>query len=96
MDERLKKLMEIQKKQEEIKIAQKADRLMMEGGSDSDPGVAKLQNDGNITRQIYDAIGHDTLESENNPIPFDIIENAKPSLPYHDNQSIFLQRHKLK
>lgn len=56
MDERLNKLLENQKKQEDIEIAQNADRLLVEGSSDSDPSVAKLKNDGNIVRQIYSAI----------------------------------------
>ncbi|HHU18556.1 MAG TPA: hypothetical protein GXZ70_10190 [Clostridiales bacterium] len=96
MDERLNKLLENQKKQEDIEIAQNADRLLVEGSSDSNPSVAKLENDRNIVRQIYSAIGHETLESENNYVPSDIIEDAKQSLPFHDNQSIFLNRRILK
>ena len=92
MDDRLKKLEEIQKKQEEIKSARRADRLLVEGGTDSDPAVAKLENDGNVSRQLYSAIGHETLESENDPKSREIIENAKQSMPFHDNQSQFLRR----
>ena len=46
MDERLKKLEEIQKKKEEIESAKMADRLMVEGGTDSDPAMAQFENDG--------------------------------------------------
>ena len=87
MDDRLKKLEEIQKKREEILIARMADRLMAEGGTDSDPAVAQLDNDGNASRQLYSAIGHETLQSEHDAKSRKMIENAKPSLPYHDNQS---------
>jgi len=86
MDDRLKKLEEIQKKREEILIARMADRLMAEGGTDSDPAIAQLDNDGNASRQLYSAIGHETLQSEDESKKRKMIENAKPSLPYHDNQ----------
>jgi hypothetical protein len=86
MDERLKKLEEIQKKREEIEIAKKADRLMAEGGTDSDPAMAQLDNDGNASRQLYSAIGHETLQSEDDAQAQRMIENAKPSLPFYDNQ----------
>ncbi|MEL7657318.1 MAG: hypothetical protein AAGU75_15600 [Bacillota bacterium] len=92
MDSRLKKLEDIQKKQEEIKIAKMADVLMVEGGTDSDPAMAKLENDGNVSRQLYRAIGHETLQSENDSHAVDMIENAKPSMPFHDNQSQFLRK----
>jgi len=88
MDERLRKLKEIQKKREEIKIAKKADRLMAEGGTDSDPALARLENDGNASRQLYSAIGHETLQSEDDyEQAYRMMENAKPSLPFYDNQS---------
>ncbi len=86
MDDRLKKLEEIQKKREDILIARMADRLMAEGGTDSDPAIAQLDNDGNASRQLYSAIGHETLQSEDDAKSRKMIENAKPSLPYHDNQ----------
>lgn len=85
MDERVKKLEEIQKKQEEIKIAKKADRLMVEGGTDSDPAIAQMDNDGNASRQLYCAIGHETLQSEGDAKSRKMMENAKQSMPYHDN-----------
>jgi hypothetical protein len=86
MDDRLKKLEEIQKKKEEIEIAKMADRLMAEGGTDSDPAMARLDNDGNASRQLYTAIGHETLQSDDGSQSRRMIENAKPSLPHHDNQ----------
>lgn len=92
MDERVKKLEEIQKKKEEINIAKMADRLMVEGGTDSDPAIAQLDNDGNASRQLYSAIGHETLQSENDGKSREMIEKAKQSMPYHDNQSQFLRR----
>ena len=93
MDERLKKLADIQKKREEIEIARAADNLLAQGGTDSEPAMAQLENDGNVTRQIYSAIGHETLQSEDHSQYRRMIENAKPSMPYHDNQSPFLQGH---
>ncbi len=87
MDDRLKKLKEIQKKKEEIEIAKMADRLMVEGGTDSDPAMARLENDGNASRQLYSAFGHETLQSEDGSQARKMIENAKASMPYHDNQS---------
>jgi len=89
MDERLRKLEEIQKKREEIEIAKKADRLMAEGGTDSDPAIARLENDGNASRQLYTAIGHETLQSGGDDAQAYrvMLENAKPSLPFYDNQS---------
>jgi len=86
MDDRLKTLEELQKKREAILIAKMADRLMAEGGTDSDPAIAQLDNDGNASRQLYSAIGHETLQSEGDEKSRKMIENAKPSLPYHDNQ----------
>jgi hypothetical protein len=89
MDERLRKLEEIQKKREDIEIAKNADRLMAEGGTDSDPAIAKLENDGNASRQLYSAIGHETLQSgdDDDVQAYWMMENAKPSLPFYDNQS---------
>ncbi|HWQ79780.1 MAG TPA: hypothetical protein VN381_13225 [Anaerovoracaceae bacterium] len=87
MDDRLKKLKEIQQKKEEIEIAKRADRLMAEGGTDSDSAIAQLDNDGNAARQIYGAVGHETLQGRNDAQARRIMENAKPTLPYHDNQS---------
>lgn len=86
MDDRLKELKEIQKKREEIEIAKLSDRLMAEGGTDSDPAIAQLENDGNASKQLYSAIGHNTLQSDNGSLARKMIENAKPSLSYHDNQ----------
>ena len=86
MDDRLEKLKEIQKKREEIEIAKNADRLMAEGGTDSDPATAQLDDDGNASRQIYSAIGHETLQSDDGSQFRKMMENAKPSLPHHDNQ----------
>lgn len=91
MDSRLKKLEDIQKKQEEIRIAKMADLLMVEGGTDSDPAMAQLKNDGNASRQLYEAVGHETLQSVNDQQSVDMIENAKQSMPFHDNQSQFLK-----
>lgn len=87
MDERLKKLEEIQKKREEIEIAKMANQLLAEGGTDSDPPIAQLEDDGNASRQLYSAVGHETLQSRDDEQARRIIENAKPSMPYHDNQS---------
>ena len=50
MDDREKKL-------EQIRIAKMADKLKLEGGTDSDSEVAIISNDGNATRQLYHAIG---------------------------------------
>lgn len=86
MDDRLEKLKEIQKKREEIEIAKNADRLMAEGGTDSDPAMAQLDDDGNASRQIYSAIGHETLQSDDGSQFRKMMENAKPSLSHHDNQ----------
>ncbi len=93
MDERLKKLADIQKKKEEIEIAKMADHLMAEGGTDSDPAFAQLENDGNVSRQLYSAVGHQTLQSGDDAQSRRMMENAKPSMPYHDNQSQFLKGH---
>jgi Mn-dependent DtxR family transcriptional regulator len=93
MDERVKKLEEIQKKQEEIRIAKMADRLMVEGGTDSDPAIAKLENDGNVSRQLYSAVGHETLQSGDHDKTRQMMENAKQNMPFHDNQSQFLRNH---
>jgi hypothetical protein len=88
MDERLKKLEDIQKKREDVEIAKKADRLMMQGGTDSDPAMAQLENDGNASRQLYNAIGHETLQNEEDEAQiYRMMDNAKPSLPFYDNQS---------
>jgi hypothetical protein len=89
MDERLRKLEEIQKKREEIEMAKGADRLMAEGGTDSDPAIVKLENNGNASRQLYTAIGHETLQSggDDEQAYRNMMENAKPSLPFYDNQS---------
>ncbi|QOX63646.1 hypothetical protein FRZ06_09925 [Anoxybacterium hadale] len=87
MDERLKKLTELQRKREEIEIAKKSDRLMAEGGTDSDPAMAQISDNGNVTRQMYQAIGHETLQSEDDGHYREMLEKAKGSLPYHDNQS---------
>lgn len=92
MDDRLKKLEDIQKKQEEIEIAKMAARLMVEGATDSDPAIAQLVNDGNVSRQLYQAVGHTTLQSENNEKSREMIENAKGSMPFHNNQSQFLRK----
>jgi len=85
MDDRLKILEERKKKMEEIKIAKRADKLMLEGGTDSDSSFAVITNDGNATRQLYHAIGHETLQS----VSEDYCEQTdinKQSLPYHDNK----------
>ena len=91
MDSRLKKLEDIQKKQEEIRIAKMADLLMVEGGTDSNPAMAQLENDGNVSRQLYQAVGHETLQSRKDAQDVSMIENAKQSMPFHDNQSQFLK-----
>ncbi len=93
MDERLKKLEEIQKKKNELEIAKLADRLMAHGGTDSDPAIAQLENDGNISRQMYSVFGHETLQSEDDSQARRMMEEAKPWMPYHDNQSQFLKGH---
>ncbi len=92
MDDRVKKLEDIQKKQEEIEIAKKADRLMVEGGTDSDPAMAQLVDDGNVSRQLYQAMGQETLQSESSTKYREMIENGKGSMPFHDNQSQFLRK----
>lgn len=92
MDSRLKKLEDIQKKQEEIKIAKMADLLMVEGGTDADPAIAQLENDGNVSRQLYRAVGHETLQNGSDVQAANMIENAKQSMPFHNNQSQFLRK----
>jgi hypothetical protein len=90
MDERLKKLEEIQKKKDAIEIAKQSNRLMAEGGTDSDPATAQLSNNGNATHQLYNAIGHVTLQSDegaDTAQAHKMLENAKADLPYYDNQS---------
>lgn len=90
MDERLKKLEEIQKKREEIEIAKLSNKLMAQGGTDSDPTTAQLNNDGNASRQLYNAVGHATLQSSDTADESQrrvMLENAKADLPYYDNQS---------
>ena len=90
MDERLKKLEEIQKKKEEIEIAKLSNRLMAEGGTDSDPATAQLSENGNASRQIYNAIGHATLQSSDEADAAQnrrMLENAKADLPFYDNQT---------
>lgn len=93
MDQRLKKLEDIQRKKDEIEIAKAANQLLAEGGTDSYPTYVQLENDGNVSRQIYSAVGHETLQSEDDEQSHRIIENAKPQMPYHDNQSRFLKGH---
>lgn len=96
MDERLKKLEEIQKKKEEIEIAKLSNKLMAEGGTDSDPTTVQMDNDGNASRQLYNAVGHETLQSDgagDDAQRRRMLENAKGDLPYHDNQSQFLRGH---
>jgi hypothetical protein len=55
----------------------------------NDPAIAKLENDGNASRQLYTAIGHETLQSgDGDEQAYRVMmENAKPSLPFYDNQS---------
>jgi len=92
MDNRLKKLEDIQKKQEEIEIAKISGQLLAEGGTDSDPAVVQLENNGNVSRQLYDAVGHKTLQSTDDGQSAKLIESAKPSMPFHNNQSQFLRK----
>ena len=90
MDERLRKLEEIQKKKEEIEIAKLSNRLMAQGGTDSDPATAQLNNDGNASRQLYNAIGHATLQSNegaDDAQTRSMLENAKADLPFYNNQT---------
>lgn len=90
MDERLKKLEEIQKKKEEIEIAKRSNMLLAEGGTDSDPATAQLENNGNASRQLYQALGHATLQSAEDADSeqvYGMLEHAKAVMPYHDNQS---------
>lgn len=87
MDERLKKLAELQKEKDEIEIAKLSDKLMAEGGTDSDPAMAQMSDNGNVSRQLYQAIGHETLQSEDDGHYRAMLENAKGTLPFHDNQS---------
>lgn len=90
MDERLKKLEEIQKKREEIEIAKLSNRLMAQGGTDSDPATVQMNNDGNASRQLYNAVGHETLQSSEVSDEAQkrvMLENAKADLPYYDNQT---------
>lgn len=90
MDERLKKLEEIQKKREEIEIAKLSNTLMAQGGTDSDPTTVQMNNDGNASRQLYNALGHETLQSSENADDAQrrvMLENAKADLPYYDNQT---------
>lgn len=90
MDERLKKLEEIQKKREEIEIAKLSNKLMAQGGTDADPTTVQMDNDGNASRQLYNAVGHETLQSSeaNDEAQRRVmLENAKADLPYYDNQN---------
>lgn len=49
---------------EEVDAAAKADKMKdVSDTASSDSEVVKLKNDGNVTRQIYEAIGHETLQS---------------------------------
>lgn len=81
MDDRKKKL-------EEIRISKKADKLMLQGGTDSESAVAIISNNGNATRQLYSGIGQETLQSA-----YDFADSgeetelSKESIPYHDNLS---------
>ncbi len=90
MDERLKKLEEIQKKREEIEIAKLSNKLMAQGGTDADPTTVQMNNDGNASRQLYNAVGHETLQSSDADDDAQrrmMLENAKADLPYYDNQT---------
>jgi hypothetical protein len=90
MDERLKKLEEIQKMKEELEIAKLSNRLMAEGGTDSDPATAQLSDSGNASRQLYNALGHVTLQSNDAADAAQnrrMLENAKADLPFYDNQT---------
>lgn len=87
MDSRMKILEEIQKKKEQIEIAKKSDKLMVEGGTDSEPAVAIIRNNGNATRQLYHALGSETLQSHyGNEEPAELTElSEQQSLSYHNN-----------
>ena len=89
MDNRMKILEEQKKKEEQIKIAKMSSKLMLEGGTDSESAVAIISDNGNASRQLYHAIGHETLQSF-----YDVVDSGEltelseqQSLPYHDNQS---------
>ena len=87
MDERMKKLEEINKNEAEIKSAKEASKLMLAGGTDSDSPVAILRDNGNVTRQMYHAIGHDTLQSVADVDSGELTElSEQESLPHHNNR----------
>lgn len=90
MDSRMKILEEIQKKKEQIEIAKKSNKLMLEGGTDSEPAVAIIRNNGNATRQLYHSIGSETLQSYyDKEDPAELSElSEQQSLPYHDNRRL--------
>jgi hypothetical protein len=78
-----------EKKLEQIRIAKMSDKLMMEGGTDSDSAVAIITNDGDASRQLYHALGHETLQSVYDPEnsgEIDGLSNTQ-SLPYNDNHA---------
>jgi len=90
MDNRTETLEELMKKKEQIRIAKESDKLMLEGGTDSEPAVAIISNDGNATRQLYHAIGSETLQSYyDHAEPAELTElSEQQSLPHHDNQGL--------
>lgn len=88
MDKRMKILEDKKKREEEIKIAKKASKLMLEGGTDSEPPVAIIRDNGNATRQLYHAIGHETLQSADDVDARELTElSEQQSLPHHNNRS---------
>lgn len=89
MDERMRILEERKKREEELKIAKMSAKLMLEGGTDSEPVVAIIRDNGNASRQLYHALGHETLQSiYDDADPAELTElSQQQSLPHHNNQS---------
>ncbi|WP_027398673.1 hypothetical protein [Anaerovorax odorimutans] len=48
-------------RKEKYEMSKKADRLEKESGNADTDNIVKLKNDGNVTKQINEAIGHDDL-----------------------------------
>ncbi len=58
--------------EEEVKMALEASELKEEGGTWSNDGLVQIVNDGNVTRQVMNAIGMDSLQTfEENQIKRD-------------------------
>ncbi len=49
--------------EEEVKMALEANALKEQGGTWSNDGLVQIVNDGNVTRQVMNAIGMDSLQT---------------------------------